>query len=811
MNGKSSDTILPLVSEKIAISEELRRRQRRGLNRVVVITASTIAIVLVVVLATYFGVTKARTYHESVPNSYLAVDPIKDRIDFEDFANRTFRAKLISVQWEKDANAPLYSKQDDDNNIFIVNAADKSNTTLVNAADIKIDGKLISIDGYEISPDKEYVLIQTNNTKLWRHSFYAHYYVFNVKSKEVKPLLQSQDLSAKPEVQYVAWSPSGHSLLYILKNDIYIRKDLGDSVRVTNDGSNLIFNGHSDWVYEEEVLSSQIAVWWSPDSTHIAFLRFNDTNVPDFHYPLYVNDKSYPDDIVIKYPKAGFPNPTVSLNVHALGTEGFKEVPVPNSQPALEDRVITEIEWTTDTHDKLLFRVANRVQDQYKVVLFDVASGNAQVVREASAGDQGWFDPDKSLIYVSPGNSGRQPGYIDLVDINGYNHLAFYSPLDAKEPVWLTQGQWEVVGAPVAVDANSGLVYYISTERDSTERHLYSVTLDGKNKTALTDTSKPGYYSASFSSNSGYYLLTYAGPEIPYQIMRKANSAEEYSVEDNTGLKAALTNIKLPTKRFTTIQSEGATLNAMEILPVGFDESRKYPVLFRVYGGPNSQLVAKTWTASDWHTYLASSPNHQYIIVIVDGRGTGFKGKDFRKVVTKRLGELETIDQVNAGKHWASLPYVDSSKIAIWGWSYGGYMTSKVIEANSRVFKAGIAVAPVTDWRLYDSIYTERYMKTPEANPEGYKKSAVVNTEGFGNSSFLLVHGTADDNVHFQNSALLAHRLTQAKVEFQEHVYTDSDHGINFGKSTQRHLYRSLTDFLTDVFAKQPAAATPSN
>ncbi|KAL1921908.1 uncharacterized protein VTP21DRAFT_10550 [Calcarisporiella thermophila] len=620
-------------------------------------------------------------------------------------------------------------------------------------------------------------------------------------------LLSTHDLynvSSKPPIQYCAWSPTGHSLVYVKDNDIFLRHDFVTEYRLTDDGSDAIFNGVPDWIYEEEILSSNSALWWSPDSTRLAFLRFDDTLVPEYKYPLYLNGRSYPDELKQRYPKVGASSPIVSLYVYELGKD--KPIPVEILDAPPDDRVITEVIWAPEGHNYLMFKMTNRIQDWSRTVLVDINDKfKAKVVREYKV-PEGWIEPERWITFVPlPKQKKNEPippaTYIDIVEVGGYNHLGLFNSLDASEPaVLLTSGEWEVVGPPLWIDTKKKLVYYLSTEKNSTERHLYSVTMDGKTRTPLTNITTSGYYDASFSRRGGYYMLDYQGPGVPYQAIVKVDGTNPYEhmLEDNHELWYALSNIALPTKRYTIVQSEDYDLNAVEVLPPDFDVRKKYPVLFRVYGGPNSQLVSHKWSL-DWHAYLAS--NLSYIVVMVDGRGTGCKGHKFRQTVAKRLGELETVDVINAGRHWASLPYVDSEAMAIWGWSYGGYLTSKVIEANTGVFRAGIAIAPVTDWRLYNSFYTERYMKSPQMNPDGYNKSAVTNMSGFANASFLLVHGTADDNVHFQNTVLLVDRLTQARVHtYRVQFFADSNHLINTGGNTQRELYYLMTRQLWEAF-----------
>jgi dipeptidyl aminopeptidase len=374
----------------------------------------------------------------------------------------------------------------------------------------------------------------------------------------------------------------------------------------------------------------------------------------------------------------------------------------------------------------------------------------------------------------------------------GFDHLAYFTPLDASEPILLTQGQWEVVDAPSGIDLHNNLVYFLSTQRSSIERHVYSVKLDGTSLTPLTNTSADGRYDVSFSAGGGYALLSYNGPSIPWQKVIGTPAVDptfSQTLEENRGLAELASQYDLPTFHYSTISIDGFELNVLERRPRGFDPNKKYPVIFHVYGGPGSQTVTKNWNI-DFQAYLAGGLD--YIVVTVDGRGTGFIGRAARCAVRGNIGYWESYDQIYTAKQWASKPYVDASRIGIWGWSYGGFMTLKTLEQDAgETFSYGMSVAPVTDWRFYDSIYTERYMHTPEHNPEGYENSTVTNMTALAqNVRFIVMHGVADDNVHFQNSLTLLDRLDLAGVEnYDVHVFPDSDHGIYF---------RELSSFFFD-------------
>jgi dipeptidyl aminopeptidase len=604
--------------------------------------------------------------------------------------------------------------------------------------------------------------------------------------------------------------------MFVRNNDLYVSDNLKKEIRITFDGSATIFNGVPDWVYEEEIYGTDHVCWWSPDGRHIAFLRLDVSKIPEYRMPMYAEKppekSSYPTEVRIRYPKPGYWNPIATLHVFSLdGKPPSQFSPVPpiiyqaDRDFVDSDRLIVEVAWMGNT--KLLLRVMNRHQDIARLHLVYVTSNFATFVREYSGKlDGGWLDIRSSLTYV-PATPNNPEGYIDVMPNAGFDHLAFYSPIDSELPlIWLTSGDWEVVDGPLALDVDKGLVYYMSTERGSTQRHLYSAQLDGLNRTALTP-DDGGFYSASFSPKAGWYLLNYQGPNLPRQTLFSTHNPKfSRVINDFADLRERVAKYKLPKIRYTTVKSEGHDLNAVEILPPDFDPSKKYGVLFRVYGGPSSQLVKREFRYG-FEAAVVSDPKHQMISVTVDNRGTGFKGRPFRIAVRRQLGTLETIDQINAGRYWSQLSYVDPKRIVIWGWSYGGYMAAKVIEANSSIFSGGMSVAPVTNWYYYDSVYTERYMLMPQHNPTGYAKSAITDPTGFHHAHYLVIHGTGDDNVHFQQTATLVNLLTENQVNpdlYEVQFYTDNDHSMG-QHNAYLSIWRKLTGFLLRHFPVTPS------
>ncbi|KAF9200764.1 hypothetical protein BGZ49_009007 [Haplosporangium sp. Z 27] len=735
------------------------------------------------------------------------MEDMRPSYQFEDMFNSSYTPNIQSLAWMPYGDDGVHSRINADGDIILTNVDGSEPKVFLPGANVTdSEGRRIPFFSFFVSPDEKYVLLATDRRKQWRHSFNATYYIYNMESFVLSPLLESAD---EPGVELVTWSPVGHSLAYVQNNNLYIYQDLTQRHQITFDGAVSIFNGITDWVYEEEVYASPSALWWSPDGKSIAFLRFDETEVPEFHYSLYMDNNfdapSYPRDVMMKYPKVGFPNPIV--NLHLYNIDSFKPTALRPLDPIDLDtifepknRIIAEVKWVTEGSDALLVKVQNRVQNHEKLVLVNPTSLTGTVVREWDAGkeDGGWIDMQQSIRYVAPSNAVPEGGYLDIGNNNGYNHIALYTPINNPTPKWLTSGEWEVQSIS-AVNGQEGLVYYISTEKSSIERHLYSVSMASIERKPLTDISQPGYHSASFSTGGGYYLLTYRGPEVPWQKVKKTNDAKfNGDIEDNAKLRAILNGTQVPTRRWATVNLNGRECNYMEFLPPGFSPEQKHPVLFQVYGGPGSQLV-DTQFQLGFSAVMSTVEKLKYVVVVVDGRGTGFRGRDFRISVVNQLGKFETEDQIAAGKHWKTLSYVDPNRVAIWGWSYGGFMAAKITEANSGVFKAAMSVAPVTDFRFYDSVYTERYMNLPSTNLEGYETTAVSNMTGFANSEFLLIHGTGDDNVHIQNSFVLMDRLTVAgNHRYKSHFFTDSDHGIR-NHNAFHEIYWYLAENLWEI------------
>lgn len=688
----------------------------------------------------------------------------------------------------------------------------KDSTTLMKDGHFKVEGKQVYVEKVWPSKDFKKVLIASSVQKNWRHSFTATYWIFDVASQAAEAL----DLdNSEGRIQLASWSPKSDTIVFTRDNNMFLRK-LSDKkvIQITKDGGTDLFYGVPDWVYEEEVFAGNSVTWWSEDGQYIAFLRTNESSVPEYPIQYFVSrpsgnkpppgEESYPEVREIKYPKAGAPNPIVHLQFYNVAKDETFSISSGDVQLG-EEKLITEVVWA-GASGKVLVRMTNRESDVLKVVLIDVQKRQENVIRtvNVTAVDGGWFEVSEYTRFVpsDPNNGRPHDGYIDTVIHENYDHLAYFSPLDNPEPVLLTSGAWEVVDAPSAIDLKNNLVYFVATKESPIQRHVYSVKLDGTDLKPLSNTSQEGYYGVSFSTGAGYALLSYRGPNIPWQkvISTPSNPDHfEHAIEDNKELAKFAAAHELPTEIYSTVSIDGFELQVVERRPPNFDESKKYPVLFHLYGGPGSQTVDKKFTV-DFQAYVAS--NLGYIVVTVDGRGSGFIGRKARCIIRGHIGYYEARDQIETAKIWAAKEYVDAERIAIWGWSYGGFMTLKTLEQDAgQTFRYGMAVAPVTDWRFYDSIYTERYMHTPQHNPQGYENTTIMNVTALShNVRWLMMHGVADDNVHLQNSLTLLDRLDLAGVEnYDFHAFPDSDHSIYF-HNANRMVYDRLSNWLVNAF-----------
>ncbi|KAL1407636.1 Dipeptidyl peptidase 4 [Vanrija albida] len=792
--------------------EPRRLRPRKKSRKILAV------LIFIVIGAAAIGILAASGY--STP-SYMVKNGNR-HITMDHVFNGTFSPHFKHLAWVKEAADGTYSEIDAaTNNIVLGTVGAENKTRILVAADDVTDpatGEKLHWDGWQLSADAKYVLFRANTKKQWRHSFHANYYVHRLSSKKTFALWAPAEV---PAVSYVKWSPTGHAIALVHENDLYVVPDAElvqttpTPIRVTNDGSAVVFNGVPDWVYEEEVFQTDFALWWSPNSEMIAFLRSNETEVKEFKLQYYnpTDDafavNPYLKELPMRYPKPGTPNPITAVHTFSLRSylnkatlAASKQVLHWPGEMEQKDRIIVEVAWVAD--DGLIVKEIDRAARVGQVVVFTGGKAEGQVVRklgkEGEEGDDGWIDHGQNALPV------KAPieGYLDIVPKDGYDHIALFMPINATEPIWITSGEWEVTKIN-GLHEETGTVFYTAAN-PSIDRHVHSVNLPTTTSlvayeatsVALTDTSAPGYYDVSFSPKAGYYSLTYRGPNVPWQrVIQIGEGGFDLLLEDNAALNTTISEFHRPIETRTTFAINGNDLNVQETWPPNIDTSgrKKYPLLIEVYGGPYSQKVSNAFRR-DWHTFLACE--QKYIIVRIDGRGTGFKGRQLRNPIRDNLGHAEVEDQIAAARELIKRKYIDRSRVGIWGWSYGGFMTLKTLEAKSDLFNLGMAVAPVTDWRYYDSVYTERYMNTPEANKEGYDRTAVTNVTNFNGLDLLLAHGTGDDNVHFANTASLVDKLTQEKVRgWRMRIFTDSDHSITT-RGGNREVYEWMTDYLKE-------------
>lgn len=645
-------------------------------------------------------------------------------------------------------------------------------STLINSEN---HSELKGIDGYTFSPDEKKILLATNSQPIFRHSFTADFYIYDIASKSLTKL-------AGYPVQEPTFSADNSKVAYGYENNLYIY-DLAakTTTQITNDGQrNAVINGITDWVYEEEFAFVR-AYEWNAAGDKIAYIRFDESQVPEFSMDIY-NAGLYPQQYVFKYPKAGENNSVVSLHVYDVKNNSTKKVDL----SSFSSYYIPRIKWTTEAQT-LSVQLMNRHQNNLDLVFVDATSGNASLVLNEK--DEAYIDITDNLTFLNDNS------FIWTSEKDGYNHIYHYNK-SGKLINQVTEGNWEVT-AYYGFDKKTGNIFYQSVENGSINRDVYRISINGKNKTRLTP--KTGTNEATFSPNFEYFINSFSSASEPtsYALCNAKNGQEVKQIVNNNALKNKLANYNLPQKEFMVLKTDkGHELNAWIIKPSDFDPNKKYPLFMYQYSGPGSQEVANTWnTINDyWFMMLAQQG---YIVACVDGRGTGFKGAEFKKVTYKELGKYELEDQIDAAKVMGNYSYVDASRIGIFGWSYGGFMSSNCILKGNDVFKMAIAVAPVTNWRFYDTVYTERYMQTPQENASGYDDNSPINHVDMLKGSYLLIHGSADDNVHLQNTMLMVEALVQANKQFDWAIYPDKNHGI-YGGATRLQLYTKMTNFIKE-------------
>ncbi len=642
--------------------------------------------------------------------------------------------------------------------------------TLLNS---ESNDKIPYFTNYTFSEDESKIILATNVESIFRRSTLGVFYVYNIKDNEVIQI--SEEKIQEPTV-----SPDGSKVAYGYKNNLYIKNlRTGNVKQITFDGEkNKIINGITDWVYEEE-FGFVRAFEWNANGDKIAYLRFDETEVPEFSMDIYGKDL-YPKQLVFKYPKAGEKNAVVSLYIFDLEINKTSKVKL--NKP-YNDFYIPRIKWTNNP-DVLSAQYMNRHQNELDLWTINATSMEPNLVLAEK--DNAYIDVTSNLTFL------KDNSFIWTSEKDGFNHVYHYSKHgDLINQV--TKGNWEVTRY-YGFDEKNNRIYYQSVENGSTNRNVYAIDITGENKVRLTKAD--GTNNASFSSDFTYFINSFSSTTTPpeYTLNKASNGDLLKSIKDNDVLKQKLLEYTISKKEFSTIHINDNDLNMWMIKPADFNPDKEYPLFMYQYSGPGSQQVANRWNGSNdyWHQMLAQQG---YIIACVDGRGTGLKGAEFKKVTQRELGKYELEDQIEVANQLGKLPYIDAARIGIWGWSYGGFLSSNALFKGNDVFKMAIAVAPVTSWRFYDTIYTERYMATPQENPSGYDDNSPINHVDKLKGDFLLIHGSGDDNVHVQNTMLMVKALIQADKQFEWMIYPDNNHGI-YGGNTRLHLYKKMTNFI---------------
>ena len=639
--------------------------------------------------------------------------------------------------------------------------------TIISTGDVE---GLEDFSSYSFSKDETKLLLATEVESIFRRSTLGIFYVYDIASKELVKINEAK-------IQEPTLSPDGNKVAYVKDNNLFLMDFVnGETQQITKDGvRNKIINGVTDWVYEEE-FSFVRAFEWNSDGSIIAFLRFDETNVPEFSMDVYGTDK-YPSQHVFKYPKAGEENAIVSLHTYDMESGQLTNIDLGDAY------YVPRIKFMNDK-SSLSVQTMNRHQNHLKFHLVDMKTGTVSLLLEEK--DKAYVDIHDNLTFLA------DDSFIWTSEKDGWNHIYLHKS-NGELMNQVTHGEWEVTKY-YGYDQNQDKIYYQSTENGSINRGVYSIESNGKKKKALAVTE--GQNSASFSADFTYFINNYSSAITPpvYTLHKALTGKKVKDILDNAALSKKLAGYEISPKEFSTININGKDLNMYMIKPTDFDASKKYPLFMYQYSGPGSQNVSNSWMGSNdyWHQLLVSQG---YIVACVDGRGTGFKGSDFKKVTYLNLVKYETEDQIAAAKKLSAFEYIDEDRTGIWGWSFGGHMATNSLLRGNDTFEMAIAVAPVTSWRFYDTIYTERFMRTPEENPSGYDDNSPFNYPELLKGDYLLIHGSGDDNVHVQNTMRMVEALVQANKQFDWAIYPDKNHGI-YGGNTRIHLFNKMTDFV---------------
>jgi dipeptidyl-peptidase-4 len=705
----------------------------------------------------------------------------KKAITLEDiFSKGTFRQEMVAG-FRSMQDGAHFTEISSSGHLIRVRFSDGATAdTILNLKDLQYEGKKLEVQEYRFNRDESKLMLLCESENIYRRSVLYRTYVYDLGQKEL--IRVHADKILHPD-----FSPGSDKVAYVYHNDLYyLDLTSGETVTVSYDGEYLsegqagnLINGNCDWVYEEEFEFTK-AYEWSESGDYLAYYHFDQTEVPEFNFAVY--DKLYPTQYRYKYPKAGEKNSVVSIRIFRLNNGRTIECDLGSET----DQYIPRIRINPFDNTLMIWRL-NRLQNHLQVLRADDRTGNTEVVYEEK--NPWYIEINDHVRFLKKSNA-----MVYTSEKDGYTHLYLHD-LNTMQSTAITKGEWEVSDL-AGVDEEKSILYFMSTEKSPLERQLHSIGLNGENKRCLTPDA--GTHSISFGENFRYYLDRHSDITMPpvYALV-ETESGKRRVLKENAPLKKKMAEYDLSALELMQVpNAEGTMLNAWILKPQDFNANKKYPLLMFQYSGPGSQQVTNQFSGRDfwWYQMLASKG---YVIVCVDGTGTGFRGQEFKKKTYLQLGKYESDDQIAAARWFAGKPWIDASRIGIWGWSYGGYMSSICLLKGADVFKMAIAVAPVTNWRYYDNIYTERYMRTPQENPTGYDDNSPVNMVEKLKGKYLLVHGTADDNVHYQNALEMQKALIDKNKDFDSEAYPNKNHGIS-GGTTRLHLYRRLTQFILD-------------
>lgn len=643
--------------------------------------------------------------------------------------------------------------------------------SILNLSDLKYNGKKIEVDEYEFNENETKLLLKTETTPLYRRSYFCIYYLYDLSTKTLTPL----DEKYFPQT-LAEYSPDCSKVSFIHENNIYI-KDLksGKTKQITKDGLvNNIINGTTDWVYEEE-FSITKGYYWSPDSKYIAFLKFNESDVKEFQLTYY--GKLYPDIYKYKYPKAGEKNSKVTGHIYNVSKSKTINLDINDYE------YIPRLKWSS-TENNLIIQTLNRHQNHLKFHSFRENKGKFLDKIFFEEKSKTYVEIDDNFSFLKDGKS-----LIRTSEIDGYNHL-YLLKFDGSSSQ-ITKGNWDVIEF-LGINEDENILYYTSAESGSINKSIYKIKLDGSSKKIISE--ENGYSDGEFSIGMKYFIKSYSNANTPVKYTLCNNEGKEIILlEENKELTQKMESYKLAKKEFITLKGTTTNLNAWIIKPIDFDPKKKYPVYIHVYGGPGHNVVTNSFGGNDffYHQLLAQNG---YIVLAVDPRGTIYRGAEFKKSTYLQLGKLEVEDVISTAKEISAWEFIDSKRIGIQGWSFGGYLTSLAMTKGADYFKMGIAVAPVTNWKYYDNIYTERFMRTPEENKDGYENNSPINYTSNIKGKYFIIHGSTDDNVHYQNSMDMVSSLTKNNIQFDMFIYPNKNHGI-YGGNTRNHLYNMILDY----------------